>query len=102
MSKAKDSRHLRRIGHRLEPVVTVAERGLTPALLEETTRRLADHELIKVRVNVEERTERRAIADALASECNAEIVQRIGKVVLLLRRNPKADPKLSNLVRLGT
>jgi RNA-binding protein len=101
MPNAKDNRRLRRIGHQLQPVVTVAERGLSPAVIEETQRRLSDHELIKVRISVEERTERREVADALASACDADIVQRIGKIVLLLKPNPEPDPKLSNLARFG-
>jgi RNA-binding protein len=101
MSNSRDNRRLRRIGHHLQPVVTVAEHGLTPGLVDEASRALEDHELIKVRLNVDARPERRALAEALATDCHAEIVQIVGKVVLLFKRNPQPNPGLSNLSRFG-
>ncbi|HBS16426.1 MAG TPA: ribosome assembly RNA-binding protein YhbY, partial [Halomonas sp.] len=35
----------------------------------------------------------------LLADSNAELVQTIGKMALLYRRNPKANPKLSNVTR---
>jgi RNA-binding protein len=101
MPNERDKRRLRRIGHQLQPVVTVAERGLTPAVIDETGRALSDHELIKVRFNVADRVERTRLAHGLAAESGAEIVQSIGKIVLLFKPNPEADPRLSNLIRHG-
>src|SRR5690625_1751748 len=41
------TRALRALGHRLRPVVTVSERGLTEGVSAELERALEDHELIK-------------------------------------------------------
>ena len=90
---------LRRIAHHLHPVVMIGDGGVSDAVIAETNRALDDHELIKVKVNAMERDDRNALIDALARACGAETVQRIGKVVVLFRKNPDAKPGLSNLTR---
>jgi RNA-binding protein len=94
-------KQLRQLAHRLEPIIVVGERGLTETVIRETERALADHELIKTRINLAERVARRECGRALAERCHADIVQEIGKVIVLYRRNAGGDPKLSNVARLG-
>ncbi|MDG2277391.1 MAG: ribosome assembly RNA-binding protein YhbY [Pseudomonadales bacterium] len=90
---------LRRIAHHLDAVVQVGDKNITENVVAETDRALRDHELIKVRISSGERDDRAALGEKLASACDADIVQRIGKVAVLFRANPKANPKLSNLHR---
>lgn len=94
-----DKKHYRSIAHNLNPVIIVGDKGLTENLIEELNRALRDHELIKVKIAVGDRDDRSQIMDALIDATKAELVQSIGKVVVLLKRNPKAKPKLSNLIR---
>lgn len=94
-----ENRRLRGIGHKLKPVVTVAGKGLTPAVLEEVDGALLRHELIKVRLAGADRETRAALAEDLCRRTGAELVQSVGNVLLLLRRSAKPDPRLSNLVR---
>lgn len=94
-----EKKRFRRIGHGLSPVVLTGGQGLTEGILAETDRALEDHELIKVRVNGEDREERAAAMQLLAKHNRAEIVQVIGKIVLLYRPARKPNPKLSNLLR---
>lgn len=89
----------RSIGHHLNPVVTVSENGISEGVLAEFDRALADHELIKVKLALPERDDRAAMLDELVAESGAELVQKIGKMALLYRHNPKANPKLSNIKR---
>lgn len=89
----------RSIGHHLGPVVTVAENGLSEGVMTELDRALTDHELIKVKLAVNDREIRRQAVDELAKAAHAEVVQIIGKMALLYRHNPKANPKLSNVAR---
>ena len=89
----------RSIGHHLNPVVTVSENGVSENLLAELSRALNDHELIKVKLALPERDDRAAMINELLADSNAELVQTIGKMALLYRRNPKANPKLSNVTR---
>jgi RNA-binding protein len=94
-----DSKQLRAIGHKLKPVVTVAGNGLSDAVLQEIERALDDHELIKVKLAVGDRETRDATAATLCERTGAQLVQRIGNIVLVLRRSAQPDPRLSNLVR---
>ncbi|UYF99577.1 MULTISPECIES: YhbY family RNA-binding protein [unclassified Halomonas] len=89
----------RSIGHHLNPVVTVSENGISETLLAEFDRALRDHELIKVKLALPERDDRAAMIQELATEGGAELIQTIGKMALFYRRNPKANPKLSNVTR---
>lgn len=101
MLTSTDKRRLRGVAHHLKVIVTVAERGLTEALLDETRRALHDHEIIKAKVNVADRDARRALGEALANASESEVVQVIGKVWVLYRANPTADPRLSNVARFS-
>ncbi|MFG6138811.1 ribosome assembly RNA-binding protein YhbY [Halomonas sp. B23F22_10] len=89
----------RSIGHHLDPVVMVSENGLTEGVLAELDRALTDHELVKVKLALAEREDRAAVLEALVAESGAELVQKIGKVALFYRHNPKVNPKLSNIKR---
>ena len=54
-SSNEDKKHLRRLGHDLKPVVTIAAKGLTDNVSAELERALSDHELIKVKLAVGDR-----------------------------------------------
>lgn len=89
----------RSIGHHLDPVVTVSENGASEGVLAELERALTDHELIKIKLALPERDDRRAMLDEMVEASGAETIQTIGKMALLYRRNPQANPKLSNVKR---
>jgi RNA-binding protein len=99
MGSKKDNKQLRAIGHKLNPVVTVAGKGLNEGVLAELDRALTDHELIKVKLAVGERAAREAVASDICGQTGAELVQAIGNVILILRRSREPDPRLSNLAR---
>ena len=101
MLSGRSKRRLRAAAHGLSPIVIVAGRGVTDGVVAETDRALDDHELIKVRIDIDDRDARRSAATQLAERCRAEVAQTIGKVCVLYRVNPDADPKLSNLKRRG-
>lgn len=94
-----DKKHLRRLGHNLNPVVTVAGNGLSDNVLSEIDRALNDHELIKVKLAVGDNEAKQHVIDAICEKLRAEVVQSIGHVVLLLRKADKPNPRLSNLLR---
>ena len=96
---SKELRQLRAQAHSLKPVVTVAGKGLAPSVLEELDRALHDHELIKVKVAVGDRDQRESVIGELCSQSDAYLVQRVGNIETLLRPNPQADPRKSNLHR---
>ena len=77
----------------------VGDGGVSEGVINEAERALTDHELIKVRINVDDREERAALGEALLAACAAEAVQRIGKVLVIYRANPEAKVELSNVRR---
>ncbi|ENV46535.1 MULTISPECIES: ribosome assembly RNA-binding protein YhbY [Acinetobacter] len=95
----QERKRLRQIGHALNPVVMIGGQGLTDSVIEETVRALTDHELIKVKIAGEDRDARAEVTEALAQATQAEVIQKIGKIVLLYKKAAKQNPKLSNLVR---
>ncbi len=97
----QERKRLRQIGHALNPVVMVGDKGLTENVIEELQRALNDHELIKIKVAGEDREARAQVIAEVAQTANAEIVQTIGKIALLYKKAAKQNQKLSNLVRFA-
>lgn len=81
-------RHLRGLAHALKPVILVGAKGVSEAVLSELEIALAHHELVKIRLSIDDRGAREAGAMHLARVAQAELVQRVGKTVTLYRRNP--------------
>ena len=94
-----DIKQLRAIGHKLKPVVTVAGNGLSETVVAEIERALDQHELIKIKLAVGDRSAKTAVAEEICDRSGAEVVQSIGNVILVLRRTAEPDPRLSNLIR---
>jgi RNA-binding protein len=92
-------KQFRMIGHKLNPIVTIAGNGLSEGVISELNRALDDHELIKVKLGLADRDDRKLVVAELVQLPNVELIQEIGKVVILYRHNKKANPKLSNLHR---
>lgn len=90
----KQKKHLRKLGHALNPVVLIGNSGLTDGVVAEVERALTDHELVKVRARVGDRETRDAAFEQIAARTTSALVQRIGNVGLFFR--PKA--KLSRIV----
>ena len=87
------------IGHHLKPVLTVADNGLTEGVLAELERALGDHELIKIKLNILDRESRLAAVAELCKVGKADLVQVIGKMALLYRKNVNVNKNLSNIHR---
>lgn len=81
-------RFLRGKTHHLNPVVMIADRGLSENVLAELKRALDHHELIKVKLRVDRDT-RDELTRSIAEQCGAELVHRIGQVACYFRRNPE-------------
>ena len=94
MLTGRQKRHLRGLAHSRHPLVRVGNNGATQAVAEELDRTLAHHELVKIKVESNDREERRDIITSLGEQCSAEIVQTIGKIAVLFRRNPD-EPKIT-------
>jgi RNA-binding protein len=96
LNKSQKKR-LRSLGHNLNPVVTVASKGLSNNVMEEINRALGDHELIKVKLAVADRQIKRHLIAVICKRTSANLIQRIGNIALVYRHNACADAKKSNL-----
>jgi RNA-binding protein len=76
----RQRKYLRGLAHALEPVIRVGQHGVTEAVVAETSRALADHELIKVKIRGAERADRDAAFETLAARTCCALVHRIGHV----------------------
>jgi putative YhbY family RNA-binding protein len=83
-------RSLRAKAHHLQPVVTIGQHGLTPAVLHEVDLALLKHELIKIRVFSDARDDREALLARICAEMECAAVQHLGKVLVVWRPNPEA------------
>jgi len=85
----KQIRFLRGLGHHLQPVVMVGKDEISDRLLASLEEALNAHELIKVKIQEGCLTDRREVARILAESAGAELVQVLGKTILLYRQSDK-------------
>lgn len=79
-------KHLRALAHPLNFVLQTGDKGLTEAVQDEIRIALKAHELIKVKLNAD-RDERDAMIETIEAIQKCEVVQYIGKTVVLFKRN---------------
>jgi len=89
----KQRRHLRALGHHLQPVVQVGHEGITEALVKETDQQLETHELIKVKIGESAPEDRHGAAEHLAGRTASQVAQVLGRTALLYRAR-KEEPKI--------
>jgi len=88
-------KQLKAIAHNLKPIITIADKGITENILIELNRALNDHELIKIGLRIVDHTQRQNITNELCTQSNSKLIQKIGKVIVLYRKN--IDAKFSNV-----
>ena len=89
----KQKQFLRGLAHPLSPIVRVAKGGVTASVVAETKKSLHAHELIKVRIDVDESAERRELANRLAGETDSQLAGTIGKIAILYRQRDE-EPEI--------
>jgi RNA-binding protein len=82
-----EKKKLKALAHALNPVVMIGQAGLTDAVLNEINSALDAHELIKVKIRAE-RDERSEISSQICNSTQSELVQSIGQIAVLYRKNP--------------
>ena len=87
MLNGKQRSYLRGEGNSMDPLIHVGKDGVTDSVIEKADELLEDHELIKGRVLDNAPTEAREVAYELSDKTEASVVQVIGSVFLIYRRN---------------
>ena len=88
-----ERRHLKALAHPLNPVVMIGNNGLTDAVMCEIAINLDAHELIKIRVQGDDREVRVALLEQICQDLSAAPVQHIGKLLVIYR--PTGDAKIT-------
>jgi RNA-binding protein len=81
--------HLKGLAQTLNPVVMIGNNGLSDSVLREIAISLDAHELIKIRVQGDDRAARIALYEQICDELGAAPVQHIGKLLVLWRPSDK-------------
>lgn len=86
---ADQRRALRARAHALNPVVSIAQNGLSESVLKEIGTSLDSHELIKIRVYNDDRALREQLLETICTQLDAAPVQHIGKLLVIWRPAPE-------------
>lgn len=83
----KQKQYLKGLAHPLKPLVQVGTKGIGESVVQQIAEQLRAHELLKVRFNTESAVEPdAAAATSLAAQTGSEVVQRMGRTLVLYRR----------------
>lgn len=80
---------LRKLGHGLSPVVYIGKEGLSETVVAAIDEALDFHELIKIKIVNTEKISKHEAADQVPEVTRSQLVQLIGKTLLIYRRNNK-------------
>ena len=95
---SRQLRYLRGLGHHLKPLVMLGREGVSANFLNATNAVLTAHELIKIKVGNSCPLDRWEAVTAIAAKTNAEIIQVLGKTLLIFRANP--DRHIDDRIKL--
>jgi RNA-binding protein len=85
MLTGKQRRFLRAQAHHLGPILQVGKAGVTENLVEQIRLALEAHELIKISILPNCEQDRHEVAEQLSGSSGAELVQVLGRTVVLYR-----------------
>lgn len=83
----KQRRYLRALGNELKPVVMVGQNGLAEPVLRALATAFHQTELVKVKLQEGFLGDRFEVAEELAKSVSAQLVQVLGRTILLYRRH---------------
>ncbi|WP_123039762.1 ribosome assembly RNA-binding protein YhbY [Cohnella candidum] len=86
MLTGKQKRHLRSLAHHLDPIFQIGKGGTNEHLIRHIEEAIETRELIKVSVLNNSLEEARDIAPEIAEAAGCELVQVIGKTIVLYKQ----------------
>lgn len=90
---SKQRAYLKSLAMNMDPVINIGKSSLTPEVTEAVDEALTKRELIKIGVLKNCIDDPREIAAAIAERTRSEVVQVIGKKIVLYKK-PKKDAKI--------
>lgn len=85
----KQRRHLRALGHHLQPIVILGKQGITEGVAQALQEALDQHELVKVRIGGECPDDEESVRQWAEQTVQCEVAQVLGNTMLVYRRHPK-------------
>ena len=89
MLSSKQRAYLKSISNKLDPVFQIGKSGLSASQISQVDDYLRVHEIMKIRVLDNSLYTAKEAAFEIAKEIDADVVQVIGSIVILYKRNDK-------------
>lgn len=87
--KKEDKKYLKKEAHYLKAIFQIGKDGISENLLEGLDAALVAHELIKIHLLKTVPTEKTMIINQLCTNLNCELIDSIGKMIVLYRKSNK-------------
>ncbi len=84
--------YLRSLAHALNPVVRIGNKGLSASVIKEIDLNLNAHELIKIKIQNDDRSVRESMLSEICGALQATAVHHIGLQIIVYRE--ASDPKI--------
>ena len=91
---SKQRAYLKSLAMKMEPIIQIGKSSLTPELTKAVEEALAARELIKISVLQNCMEDPRSMAELLAERTHSQVVQVIGKKIVLYREGKKDKKKI--------
>jgi RNA-binding protein len=85
----RQKQFLKGLAHPLSPLVQVGKEELSPGVIETIKTELLNQELIKVKLGSNCGLEKHSSSTTIAEQTGSNVVQVIGKTIILYKPNPK-------------
>lgn len=93
MITTKQRAHLRGLGNALDPVMQIGKEGISENVLTSINLLLEARELVKIKVLKNCDDDTKTIANSIADEIGADVVQVIGNIFILYKKSTRKDFK---------
>lgn len=91
MLTGKQKSNLRKLANSMQPIVQVGKSGIGTPLIQTVEKALDARELIKLSVLQNCLEEPKQIAEEISNLTQAEVIQIVGRVIVLYKRSSKRD-----------
>lgn len=101
---SKERAHLKGLAMNMDPIINIGKNGVTPELIASVEESISKRELIKIGVLKNCPDDPKEIAQVIAERSKSQVVQVIGKKIVLYKKNiknPKIELHLSKKNSMG-
>ncbi|MES5811848.1 ribosome assembly RNA-binding protein YhbY [Mammaliicoccus sciuri] len=87
MLTGKQKRYLRKEAHHLDPIFQIGKGGLNDNMIDQVQDVLEKRELIKIHILQNNMDYYKEVAESIAQQAGAELVQLIGNIIVLYKES---------------